>query len=168
MIQGDPVWRSDREGLLVGDGVVSFQRYLCPSSKMVLEAPSSYGALPVWPEGDHFLLALPLLEAFWVGVLLPKDWENGTMSIAIVNAGGMVVSVEHFAGPGLFVLPGIKRSDGQFDVFSQSMISALQLDVAGNSKSLVVCDPINFEKRTGKPSAEPLDPHAAFGRWLLP
>jgi hypothetical protein len=64
MVGDRQVWQSDRGGLFIDNAVVSFQRYPCPSDKIVGDAPSSYGALPVAPEGDHHLLPLPDQEAF--------------------------------------------------------------------------------------------------------
>jgi hypothetical protein len=168
MVRDCWVWRSGREGLFFEDAVVSFQRYQCPSDKIVREAPSSHGALPVAAEGDHYLLPLPSQEAFWAGVIVPKDWRHGTLSFAAMQDDGKVLVAEQFAQPGMFVIPGIKRSDGQFDVFCQGLVSELQLAGVGGAKRIVVCDPENFSARTGQAPPEPFDRHAAFGGWLLP
>jgi hypothetical protein len=168
MVEDGWVWRSAREGLLVHGAVVSFQRYQCPSERIVREAPSSHGALPVAAEGDHFLLALPFQEAFWVGVIVPKDWRRGTLSFAAMQADGKVLVFERFAQPGTFLVPGIPRADSQFDVFCRESVSELQLAGAVGTKHIVVCDPENFSARSGQAPPEPFNPHAAFGGWLLP
>ena len=167
MVRDRWLWRSGREGLFLEDAVVSFQRYRCPSDKIVREAPSSHGALPVAAEGYHYLLALPTQEAFWVGVIVPKDWRHGTLSFAM-QADGKILVAERFAQPGMFVVPGIKRSDGQFNVFCRESVSELQLAGAGGTKRIIVCDPENFSARTGQAPPEPFNRHAAFGGWLLP
>jgi hypothetical protein len=166
---GDPrVWQSGRGGLFIDDAVISFQRYQCPSDKFVLEAPSSHGALPIAPEGDHYLLPLPDQEAFWVGIILPKDWNRRKLHFAAMHADGSVLVSEHFTRPGMFVVTGIKRSDGQFDVFRLESVSELLLTSAGGIARVVVCDPRTFVVRTGQPPPETFDPDAAFGGWRLP
>ena len=168
MVGDRRVWQSDRGGLFIDYAVVSFQRYLCPSDKIVGDTPSSYGALPVAPEGDHYLLPLPDQEAFWVGVILPKDWDRGTLSFAAMHADGGVLVSEQFARPGMFAIPGIKRSDGQFDVFCRGSVSELQLAGAGGIARILVSDPRTYGVRTGQAPPEAFDPNAAFGGWRLP
>jgi hypothetical protein len=162
------VWQSDRGGLFIDYAVVSFQRYLCPSDKIVGDAPSSCGALPVAPEGDHYLLPLPDQEAFWVGVILPKEWDRGMLSFAAMHTDGGVVLSEQFTRPGMFVIPGIKRSDGQFDVFCRESVSEFLLAGAGGITRIFVSDPRTFVIRTGQAPPEPFDPNSAFGGWMLP
>jgi len=161
-------WRSGPEGLLVDDVVVSFQRYRCPLDKIVREVPSSHGALPVAPEGDRFLLALPSGEAFWAGVIVPKDWGCDALSLAAVQPDGKVLMVDRSVRSGIWVFPGIKRTDGQFDVFWRESVSELQLSGAGGAKSIIVCDPDDFVARTGQAAPEPFNPRVAFGGWRLP
>jgi hypothetical protein len=168
MVGDRQVWQSDRGGLFIDNAVVSFQRYPCPSDKIVGDAPSSYGALPVAPEGDHHLLPLPDQEAFWVGIILPKDWDRGTLSFVAMHADGGVLVSEQFIRPGMFVIPGIKRPDGQFDVFCRESVSELLLAGAGGITRIVVSDPRTFATRTGQAPPEPFDPNSAFGGWMLP
>jgi len=162
------IWQSGRGGLFTDDAVVSFQRYLCPSDKVVADAPSSHGALPVAPAGNHYLLPLPDQEAFWVGIVLPKDWDRGKLQFVAMHADGRVLVSEQFTRPGMFVVPGIKRSDGQFDVFRLESVSELLLTRAGRIARIVICDPRAFVVRTGQAPPETFDPNAVFGGWRLP
>jgi len=166
---GDPrVWQSSRGGLFIDNAVVSFQRYLCPSDKVVGDAPSSHGALPIAPERDHYVLPLPHQEAFWVGILLPNDWDHRTLHFAAMHADGRVLVSEQFTRSGMFVVPGIKRPDGQFEVFCPESVSELFLTSASGIARVVVCDPQTFVVRTGQAPPEAFDPNATFGGWMLP
>lgn len=161
-------WQSGRGGLFIDNALASFQRYLCPSNKVVGEAPPSHGALPIAPAGDHFVLPLPDQEAFWVGILLPKDWDHRELHFSAMHVDGRRLVSERFTRPGMFVVTGIKRPDGQSEVFCAESVSELFLTCAGEIARVVVCDPRTFVARTGQAPPETFDPNATFGGWMLP
>jgi hypothetical protein len=93
-----------------------FSGYLCPLQTVWRDAPPSHGALPAAIEKDRCLLPLPDQEAFWIGVIIPRAWDRGMLTVEVVRADGGMLIMDHFVSSGAFVNPGIRRSDGEFDV----------------------------------------------------
>jgi len=85
-----------------------------------------------------------------------------------MHADGRVLVSEQFTRPGMFVVTGIKRPDGQFEVFCPESVSELFLTSASGIARVVVCDPQTFVVRTGQAPPEAFDPNATFGGWMLP
>lgn len=135
---------------------------------MVQRAPSSCGALPIAKVGERFVLALPDQEAFWIGVIIPGDWKHGEWRAAVLNAGGKLIEIERLAHPGIFVIPGLLRPDGGYDVFWRQAVSEIQLIGKSGVARIVVSDPRTYFVCSGQPPPGPLDPDAVFGGFRLP
>ena len=117
---------------------VSFQRYPYPPSGWVETLPRSRGALPLAPAAPgHLLLACPMGEAFWIGLVPARreerssqvgvvarlasgervDLATGTALVPGTDPAGGVESGSGlprpaFAVPPRFAVEGIARQDG--------------------------------------------------------
>jgi hypothetical protein len=162
------IWQSGPGGLTLDHAVVSFQRFLRPAIRTVRKAPRSYGVLPVAAMGTNFMLALPEQEAFWLGVTVPSTWSGGAWNAAALNTAGKLVDLERISRPGTFVIPGMRRPNGEFEVLCRENVSQIQLVGPAGVAHILVCSPETFARRSHQAPPEPFDPNAAYGGWRLP
>jgi hypothetical protein len=123
--------------------------------------------LPVGRGGDGFLLALPNDEAFWIGLVVHAG-GRGQLTIAVELVDGVAVELGRYQRQGTFVIPGVPRPDGLFDVFCPATISHIRLGGAAEMARIGLAGVEDFVARTGRDPPAPFDPAAAYGGWRLP
>ena len=166
-----PRWTADRAGLHCNGLLLSFQRYACPADGIVLELPTSLGALPVGAGAEGFLLPLAEAEAFWIGVMGGAPANAWPLAIAGVDRTGVALPIASITSKADAFLPGYPRPDGRWGALSRGTCSMVLIELgrtnamAGATVHLV--SPPEYAALTGQPEPPPLDPSAGYGGWRL-
>ena len=121
-----PGWTADRAGLHCNGLLLSFQRYACPADGIVLELPTSLGALPVGAGAEGFLLPLAEAEAFWIGVMGGGAPANSRpLAIAGIDRTGVALPIASITSEADAFLPGYPRPDGRWGALSRGTCSMI-------------------------------------------
>lgn len=157
-------------GIRAGCLLISFQRYLCPSSNIINAIPQSLGALPVGEGPDGYLLPVALNEAFWLNVLLlsKKPIFFNSLKIVAISPIDQQVMIAKLEPPRNFSSPGILLSNRRYKPFCRKNVIRFTLHLDNFSIRLSLTDYQYYCEFTGNPPPSPLDPNAGFGGWLLP
>jgi hypothetical protein len=166
-----PRWTADRAGLHCNGLLLSFQRYACPADGIVLELPSSLGALPVGASAEGFLLPLAEAEAFWIGVMGPTPANPWPLAITGVDRTGVTLPIASITSKADAFLPGYPRPDGRWGALSRGACSMLLIEVGQTNAipgaTVHLVSPPEYAALTGQPAPPPLDPSAGYGGWRL-
>ena len=167
-----PRWTAGRAGLHCDGLLLSFQRYACPADSIVLELPTSLGALPVGAGAEGFLLPLAEAEAFWIGVMGGGGPANPwPLAIAAVDRTGVTLPIASIASKADAFLPGYPRPDGRWGALSRGGCSMLLIEVGRTNAipgaTVRLVSPPEYAALTGQAAPPPLDPSAGYGGWRL-
>jgi hypothetical protein len=166
-----PGWSGDRAGLHWDGLLISFQRYACPADGIILEVPTSLGALPVGVGAGGFLLPLAQAEAFWIGVTGTAPANSWPLAIAGVDRTGVTLPIASITSRADAFLPGYPRPDGSWGALSRDACSMVLIEV-GQTNAITcatvgLVSPPQYAALTGQPEPPPLDPSAGYGGWRL-
>lgn len=151
--------------------LISFQRYACPADGIVLEVPTSLGALPVGAGVEGFVLPLAEAEAFWIGVMGAASANSWPLAIAGVDRTGAPLPIASITSKADAFLPGYPRPDGSWGALSRAACSMLLIEIgranAIPGATVHLVSPPQYAALTGQPEPPPLDPSAGYGGWRL-
>jgi len=170
---------------------VSFQRFELPADGVVLDVPSSLGALPVGKDSDNsFLLPVAENEAFWIG-LVTTGPEPAFVALQVALADGTFVNA--FSGQrwredaahavridSHAAVAGVPGQGGLFHAFARvatpqfPAARSVRLVLSQQGDDVICCatvtlvDYATFAALTGLCAPPPLDRDAGYKGWRLP
>jgi hypothetical protein len=151
--------------------LLSFQRYACPADGIVLELPTSLGALPVGAGAEGFLLPLGEAEAFWIGVMGGAPANSWPLAITCVDRTGATLPIASITSKADAFLPGYPRPDGRWGALCRGACSMILIEVGRTNAipraTVRLVSPREYAALTGQPEPPPLDPSAGYGGWRL-
>lgn len=165
MPNADGCWRVVPEGLAFGNSALSIQRYPKPSNPILREVPSSWGVLPITSDRDHFLVAVPDAEAFWVSLVSPDQMSS--FSLVGRSTDGEIHELHRIDVTGIVIWPGFLHRNGYL-AFSLDTIENIAIVSIAQVDRISFVTTREFVMRTNEPAPLALGPSDAYEGWRMP